>query len=89
MGTVKIPPGTDLNGASPKSNFERKLLEIGDYRFNTISGFPEIKFKKEGQKWKRLDDYTLNWSGRAGYTYFIEHSEDLELWDWEIFYRSI
>ena len=35
-----------------------------------------------------IDDYTLSWSGRAGYTYFIEQSEDLHLWNWVIFYRK-
>ena len=60
MGIVGIPPGTDLNGPVPKSKYEEKLLGIADYRFNTISGFPEIRMKSQQQKWKRLDDYTLN-----------------------------
>ena len=60
MSIVRIPPGTDLNGDPYGSQLEAALLKIADYRFNTISRFPELKLNSSEAKWKRLDDYTLN-----------------------------
>ena len=60
MGTVNIPPGSDLNGDPHHNQLEAALIKIADFRFNLISRFPELKFKAPNAKWKRLDDYTLN-----------------------------
>ena len=56
---VEIPEGTNLNGDSRLLQLEAALKEIADYRFNTITRFPEIKYK-DTKHWQRIDDYMLN-----------------------------
>ncbi|MBK8194572.1 MAG: hypothetical protein IPK76_15660 [Lewinellaceae bacterium] len=59
-----IPPGTNLNGDTKLARLEAALCEMAEFRFNTITRFPEIK-DKAAADWKRLDDYMLNSIVRA------------------------
>lgn len=61
---VSIPPGTDLNGDTKLVRLEAALREMADFRFNTITRFPEIKYKS-ATRWNRLDDFTLHSIVRA------------------------
>jgi predicted P-loop ATPase len=56
---VEIPEDTDLNGDSKLRQLEAALRNFADFRFNTITRFPEVKHKK-GERWKRIDDFMLN-----------------------------
>ena len=61
---VHIPPQTDLNGDTKLIRLEAALREMADFRFNTITCFPEMRHKNTS-KWKRLDDFSLNSMVRA------------------------
>ncbi|NET37018.1 MAG: virulence protein [Cyanothece sp. SIO1E1] len=61
---VYIPPETDLNGDTKLIRLEASLREMADFRFNTITRFPEIRYKNS-KAWKRLDDFRLNSMVRA------------------------
>ena len=56
---VEIPENTDLNGDSKMLQLEASLKSFADFRFNSITRFPEVKYLEEGT-WKRIDDFTLN-----------------------------
>ncbi|NRA48218.1 MAG: virulence protein [Phaeodactylibacter sp.] len=56
---VEIPENTDLNGDSKLLQLEASLKSFADFRFNSITRFPEVKYLEEGT-WKRIDDFTLN-----------------------------
>jgi len=55
---VNIESGSNLNGDSRLRQLEEALRGFSDFRFNTITRFPEIKAKND--KWKRITDYKLN-----------------------------
>ncbi|PHN00927.1 VapE domain-containing protein [Flavilitoribacter nigricans] len=57
---VQIAEGTDLNGDSKLRQLEAALNALAEFRFNTITRFPEVKFKGAKQQWKRIDDFTLH-----------------------------
>ena len=61
---VTIPPGTDLNGDTKLIRLEADLLSLAEYRFNTITRFPEMRYRDE-VKWKPLNDFALNSLVRA------------------------
>lgn len=61
---VHIPSGTDLNGDTKLIRLEATLREMANFRFNTITRYPEIQYKGSS-KWKRLDDFGLNSIVRA------------------------
>ena len=61
---VSIPPGTDLNGDTKLIRLEADLLALAEYRFNTITRFPEMRYRDE-VKWKPLNDFALNSLVRA------------------------
>lgn len=61
---VTIPPETDLNGDTNLIRLEAALLDLAEYRFNTITRFPEIQYL-HSKKWHRLDDFRLNSMVRA------------------------
>jgi predicted P-loop ATPase len=56
---VKIPEGTDLNGDKKLRELETALIAFADFRFNTITRFPEIRYRG-APHWIRIDDFTLN-----------------------------
>ena len=69
---LEISPGTNLNSDTQKNDksereedlerikgLEASLRMMADFRFNTITRFPEWR-KKGALRWKRMDDYTLN-----------------------------
>lgn len=57
---VEITETVDLNGDSKLLQLETALRAFADFRFNTITRFPEVRYKGANQDWKRLDDYRLN-----------------------------
>jgi|APTNR8051073442_1049403.scaffolds.fasta_scaffold03172_1 predicted P-loop ATPase len=57
---VEITEGTDLNGDSKLLQLEAALKSFADFRFNTITRYPEVKYREDGEDWKRLDDFTLH-----------------------------
>ena len=57
---VKIEEEVDLNRDSRLRQLEEGLRAFADFRFNSITRFPEIRYQREGSKWRRLDDYQLN-----------------------------
>lgn len=61
---VLIPPETDLNGDTKLIRLEAALREMAEFRFNTITRFPEMRLKGS-KEWKRLDDFMLNSMVRA------------------------
>lgn len=61
---MHIPPDTDLNGDTKLIRLEAALKEMADFRFNTITRFPEMRHK-DSSEWKRLDDFRLNSMVRA------------------------
>lgn len=56
---VEISDETDLNGDRNLLRLEAGLRKFADFRFNTITRFPEVKFQSSNT-WKRIDDFTLN-----------------------------
>jgi predicted P-loop ATPase len=57
---VEIAEGTDLNGDTKLLQLEAALRAFAYFRFNTITRFPEVKYKATGASWNRIDDFTLN-----------------------------
>lgn len=56
---VEISEGTDLNGDSKLLQLEAALRAFADFRYNTITRFPEVKYKG-APNWYRIDDFTLH-----------------------------
>lgn len=56
---VEIPKETDLNGDSKLLQLEAALRAFAKFRYNTITRYPEVKYKG-ASNWNRLDDFTLN-----------------------------
>lgn len=56
---VEISEGTDLNGDSKLLQLEAALRAFADFRYNTITRFPEVKYIG-APNWYRIDDFTLH-----------------------------
>ena len=57
---VEIPKETDLNGDSKLFQLETALSSFANYRFNSITRFPEIQYQGCDKEWKKLEDYKLH-----------------------------
>jgi len=56
---VEIAEGTDLNGDIKLLKLEAALRAFADFRFNTITRYPEVRYKG-APYWQRIDDFMLN-----------------------------
>ena len=57
---VEIAEGIDLNGDRKLQQLEAALRTFADFRFNSVTRFPEVRYKGASQNWRRIDDFTLN-----------------------------
>lgn len=55
---VEIAEDINLNADSKLLQLETALRAFANFRFNSITRFPEVKY--QDGKWKRLDDFRLN-----------------------------
>ena len=57
---VEIAEGIDLNGDRKLQQLEAALRAFADFRFNSITRYPEVRYKGDAPIWKRIDDFALN-----------------------------
>lgn len=56
---VEIAESVDFNGDTKLRQLETALQAFADFRFNSITRFPEVRYKGAND-WNRLDDFQLN-----------------------------